>query len=153
MVKCGLSEKTKDEGRRKSVAITAELRDQIVDLLADELRVWQVADRVQVDRREVAWVKEHYYGRILEKRHAKLGQKMDGTPKDSAPIGTVQRARTLYCGGYRRISLKQERWNDTTIRVTLDTAWTDEALGALCWAMSRMSCQALDALAKRIREG
>lgn len=129
-------------------------RSQAMNLLADGKPVWQVADHIGADRREVGRLKEHWAGVLLGMRRERQGQRVDGSPAQVEVLDRpILRARTLYCGPGRRISLRPGGPNDVTIRVALDMVWTDEAVDALCKALSRMSSQALDALVMRIREG
>jgi|GEM_PF-139813 len=122
--------------------LTPEQRAQVVDLLADGLLVWQVAERTGVGCRAVANIKSNWWGRILGMQRARRGERIDGTPAQDPGINRpILRTRTLYCGPGRRISLRPGGPDDAMIRVALDTVWTDEAVDALCKALSRMAAR------------
>jgi len=149
------------------VAMTPEQRAQVVDLLADGLLVWQVAERVGIDRRAVANVKENWRGRILGMQRARQGLRIDGTPatpderlrKEDAVADAMsnaispRRVATIFMGDDGRLAYTLGDPREAFLRIELGEAWDAEALSGLCRRLSAMRDGQLERLAQKIGGG
>jgi len=147
------------------VAMTPEQRAQAVDLLADGLLVWQVADRVGVDRRAVACVKANWSGRIQMMRRARQGLGIDGAPmppigraerRDAmadamANAGPATRTVTFFAGDDGRLVYTLDDPDAAIIRAELSAEWTPAELSRLCRKLGAMRDGKLKGFVQKLR--
>ena len=146
------------------MTLTAEQRAQIVDLLIDNLLIWQVAERVGVSREAVASVAANWRGRINWLRRERAGRNIDGSPRQALPQPQAdaianaiapepERTVTIFVGDDGRMVYTLGDPDAAIIRTELPVAWGPEDLTRLCRKMGTMRDGQLEQLARKISGG